>query len=216
MLKILNGFLQSIRVVAHNCLQHSSPWVLERSEVLLFQANEMPFMIALDSIFWWARFHSLAGVIFALPFREVQEPCAFAILPGKKVRGCVMNTDTITLAVGSFADRARAQQAVDGLRRAGFREDQVAVICKKTQSLTDEIFAILSGIGLSHAEAGYYQKASDAGQTLVVVEAQGRYRAAQLILERNGSRNPYSDEGHPQDEGPRLVGYPFSWDSERN
>jgi hypothetical protein len=63
-----------------------------------------------------------------------------------------MNTDTITLAVGSFADRARAQQAVDGLRRAGFREDQVAVICKKTQSLTDEIFAILSGIGLSHAD----------------------------------------------------------------
>src|SRR5258708_17201979 len=87
MLKIVNGFLESIRVVENNCLQHSSPWVLERSEVLLFQANEMPFMIALDRIFWWARFHSLAGVIFALPFREVQEPCAFAILPGKKVRG---------------------------------------------------------------------------------------------------------------------------------
>jgi hypothetical protein len=127
-----------------------------------------------------------------------------------------MNTDTITLAVGSFADSTRAEQAVDDLRRAGFREDQVAVICQKTESLTDEILAVLTGLGFSHTEAGYYQKASDAGQTLVVVEAQNRYRAAQLILERNGSSNPYSEESQPEDEGPRLVGYPFTWDSERN
>jgi hypothetical protein len=104
---------------------------------------------------------------------------------------------------------------VEDLGRAGFREGQVAVICKKTESLTDEILAVLTGLGFSHTEAGYYQKASDAGQTLVVVEAENRYRAAQLILERNGSSNPYFEE-RPEDEGPRLVGYPFTCDSERN
>jgi len=127
-----------------------------------------------------------------------------------------MITDTITLAVGSFTDSNRAQRAVEDLRRAGFREDQVAVIGKKTDSLTDEVLAVLTGLGFSNMEARYYQKASDAGQTLVIVEAQNRYRAAQLILERNGSRNAYIDEGSAEDEGPRLVGYPFSWDSERN
>jgi len=76
--------------------------------------------------------------------------------------------------------------------------DQIAVICKKTESLTDEIFAVLTGLGFSNTEARYYQKASDAGQTLVVVEAENRYRAAQLILERNGSQH-----GTTEDEGPR-------------
>jgi hypothetical protein len=127
-----------------------------------------------------------------------------------------MKTDTITLAVGCFADSTRAQKAVEDLHRGGFREDQVAVICKKTESLTDEILAVLTGLGFSNAEAGYYQKASDAGHTLVVVEAQNRYRAAQLILERNGSSNPYFEEDLAEDEGPRLVGYPLTWDSERN
>jgi hypothetical protein len=127
-----------------------------------------------------------------------------------------MKADTITLAVGSFANTSRAQKAVEDLRRDGFREDQVAVICKKTESLTGEILAVLTGLGFSNAEARYYQKASDAGQTLVVVEAQSRYRAAQLILERNGSSDPYFEESQPEDEGPHLVGYPFTWDSERN
>src|SRR5262245_46223940 len=126
-----------------------------------------------------------------------------------------MNTDTLTLAAGSFSEGAQAQRAVDDLRRAGFREDQVAVICKKTESLADEILAVLTGLGFSNMEARYYQRASNAGRTLVVVEAQNRYRAAQVILERNGSRNPYSEENNP-DEGPRLVGYPFNRDCERN
>ena len=80
-----------------------------------------------------------------------------------------------------------------------------------------EVLAVLVGLGLSHPEAGFYQDACDAGGTLVVVEAEDRYRAAQLILERNGSCDPYSDgEGGPEDAGPLLVGMPLPLNPDRN
>jgi hypothetical protein len=147
---------------------------------------------------------------------QAREFRAFAFSSGQKDEEKVMIADTIALAIGSFADSKKAQQAVEDLHRAGFGEDQIAVICKKTESLTDEIKAVLTGLGFSRQEAGYYQEASNAGRTLVVVEAENRYRAAQLILERNGSCNPYFEEGQLEDQGPHLVGYPFTWSSERN
>lgn len=41
----------------------------------------------------------------------------------------MMNT-TLRTAVGSFDDRHQAQQAVEALRRAGFREDQIGIITR--------------------------------------------------------------------------------------
>ncbi|HEV3235743.1 MAG TPA: hypothetical protein VGZ25_02065, partial [Gemmataceae bacterium] len=158
----------------------------------------------------WFLLHPSSKVLEAREF--VPSP----FLQAKKMRRRFMIADTIVLAVGSFGDSKKAQQAVEDLHRAGFREDQIAVICKKTESLTDEIKAVLTGLGFSRQEAGYYQEASNAGRTLVVVEAENRYRAAQLILERNGSCNPYFEEGQLEDQGPHLVGYPFTWSSERN
>ena len=110
-----------------------------------------------------------------------------------------MIAKTTTFAVGSFTDSTRAKEAMNGLFRAGFRQDQIALVSRKSGTFPDVI-----------------QEASDAGETLVVVEAENRCRAAELILERNGSTNPYFDECHLEDEGPRLVGYPFSWEAERN
>jgi len=42
----------------------------------------------------------------------------------------IMATATRTIAVGAFEDRQRAQQAVDELRRLGFREDQIGVAAR--------------------------------------------------------------------------------------
>jgi len=41
-----------------------------------------------------------------------------------------------TTAVGVFEDRARAQQAVNELRRAGFREDQIGVAGRDIETIS--------------------------------------------------------------------------------
>jgi len=56
-----------------------------------------------------------------------------------------------TTAVGVFEDRARAQQAVNELRRMGFREDQIGVAGRDTEGITGAHET--SGTG-SHAAAG--------------------------------------------------------------
>lgn len=113
-------------------------------------------------------------------------------------------TDTVTLAVGTFYSDLETDQVLNELSRAGFRDDQIAVIGKK-KSLKEGVLAILVGLGLSRHEATHYQHAHESGRTLVVVEAEGRYRAAQLILERNGRITSYAEVNFP-DAGPVLVG----------
>jgi hypothetical protein len=127
-------------------------------------------------------------------------------LQAKKKMESAMIADTNAPVVGSFADSNRIQDAVDALRRAGFRGDQIIVIRQKEESRADATVAVLTELGLSHSEAKYYQKACDSGRTLVMVDAENRYQAAQLILNRNGSSDPYPQKTHPEDEGPRLVG----------
>ena len=127
-----------------------------------------------------------------------------------------MKTDTMNFVVGSFPDGYQARSATEDLRRSGFREDQIAVIAEQEDRLTDEVLAVLEGMGLSHSQAAYCQEASANGQTLLVVDAGGRYRAANLVLERNGSQLAYLGESHLEDAGPHLVGWPFTFDAERN
>jgi hypothetical protein len=132
-----------------------------------------------------------------------------------------MKTDLMNVMVAAFQDGYQARSAIEDLRRSGFREDQIAVIAEQDGRLTNEVMAILVGMGLSHSQAAFCQEASAAGQTLVVVDAGDRRRAAQLVLERNGSRlgnlgESYLDEFYLDDEGPHLVGWPFNSDSERN
>jgi hypothetical protein len=127
-----------------------------------------------------------------------------------------MNIGTVTLAVGTFKRSRQAKDAVSALRRGGFRDDQIAVVSKEQDSPTGEVLAVLVGLGLSHPEAGFYQDTCDAGRTIVVVEAEDRYRAAQLILERNGSSDPSSDEWYVEDAEPLLVGMPLPFNLDRN
>lgn len=45
-----------------------------------------------------------------------------------------MSTATTTTVVGVFADRSQADQAIDALRSAGFRETQIGVMTRSTES----------------------------------------------------------------------------------
>ena len=127
-----------------------------------------------------------------------------------------MKTDTLNLVVAAFQDGYQARSATEDLRRSGFRENQIAVIAEQEGRLTDEVMAVLVGMGLSHSQAAYCQEASAAGQTLVVVDAGERRRVAQLVIERNGSQPTTPSDSYLEDEGPHLVGWPFSFASERN
>jgi RNA polymerase sigma factor (sigma-70 family) len=143
------------------------------------------------------------------------DPRAFAFLMAKNAKGAEMKTDTMNFVVGSFPDGYQARSATEDLLRSGFREDHFAVIAAEQEGrLTDEVLAVLEGMGLSHSQTAYCQEASAAGQTLVVVKALARSRAAQLVLQRNGSPRAYFAKPYLEDAGPHLVGWPFSSDKE--
>jgi hypothetical protein len=49
-----------------------------------------------------------------------------------------MSTATTTTVVGVFSDRSQADQAIDALRAAGFRETQIGVMTRSTESYAAE------------------------------------------------------------------------------
>jgi hypothetical protein len=127
-----------------------------------------------------------------------------------------MKTDIGNLMVAAFQDGYQARSAIEDLCRSGFRENQIAVIADQDGRLTDEVLAVLVGMGMSHSQAAFCQDATSDGQTLVVLEPGGRRGAAQRVLERNGLRPTSLGENGLEDAAPHFVGWPFSSDAERN
>ncbi|MFL5242909.1 MAG: hypothetical protein ACJ8FY_12440 [Gemmataceae bacterium] len=132
-----------------------------------------------------------------------------------------MYADTVTVVVGACEDRWQAQDAVDELRRAGFREQQIALATRDQEDVAPAgVSKALQALGLSQEESEFYRDELEAGRTLVTVEAEGRERAAQRILERHRSHiaNLRSTQGFCflDDEGPRLVGMAHSGNCNQN
>src|SRR5436305_12840675 len=99
-----------------------------------------------------------------------------------------MYADTVTVVVGACEDRWQAKDAVDELRRAGFREQQIALATRDEEDVAPAgVSKALQALGLSQEESEFYRDELEAGRTLVTVEAEGRERAAQRILERHRS-----------------------------
>src|SRR5258708_27167957 len=98
-----------------------------------------------------------------------------------------MYADSVTVVVGACEDRWQAQDALDELRRAGFREDQIALAARDQDDAPDGVLETLMALRLSREEAEFYRDEFLAGRTLVAVEAEGRERAAQKVLERHRS-----------------------------
>jgi uncharacterized protein (TIGR02271 family) len=123
-----------------------------------------------------------------------------------------MATTQRPIAVGVFRDRALAKQAIDELRHAGFRDDEISVDghAARAGSLLDHLASTFTGQraedgklvdelvrkGMPENDASYYQQEVEAGRTVVVVESYGHAQEARDILYRFGA---YDASSHRED-----------------
>jgi uncharacterized protein (TIGR02271 family) len=128
-----------------------------------------------------------------------------------------MATTERPIAVGVFRDRSLARQAINELRHAGFRDDEISVNGHATRagSLIDHLTSTFTGQGaedgrlsdglvskgVSENDAAYYQQEVEAGHTVVVVESYGHWQEARDTLYRFGA---YDASSH-REEGERII-----------
>src|SRR6266567_7025537 len=93
------------------------------------------------------------------------------------------------LVVGVFEQEPQAKRALDALRQAGFRSDQVgfATLGQGNVNLLHE----LQNLGVSRKSASYYDQEYKAGRIIVSVSPEGREQEARDLLHRYGG---YDDE----------------------
>src|SRR5689334_18690933 len=90
-----------------------------------------------------------------------------------------MTTAEHSTVVGTFADRAQAEHALDELRQRGFSDDQMGF------SAGDEG----EGEHKKQADDDAKKQSAQAGPVVVVVRADNRQEEASDILHRNGASN---------------------------
>src|SRR5947209_15959771 len=111
-----------------------------------------------------------------------------------------MDTTESPIVVGAFRERALAEQAIDELRRAGFRDDEIRysgkgakgglleTLVNKFSGQEDEgIFDTLARQGMPKDEVEYYQHEDEAGNVIVMVQSYGHQQQARDILSRYGA-----------------------------
>lgn len=114
-----------------------------------------------------------------------------------------MATTENPLAIGVFSDRSLAEHAVDELRHAGFRDDEIHVWGQgaSTGSFLDTLINKFSGhetengnishslmeMGVPQEDADYYQHEVESGHTVVAVRSYGHQQEANNILYRYGA-----------------------------
>ena len=109
-----------------------------------------------------------------------------------------METAESPLVVGVFRDHALAQQAVDELRHAGFRNDQIWYVGQGGGLLASFKPKFAEGEdemvrdrfveqGVPDEDTQYYQQEFEAGRTLVIVQAYGHQQKARSILDQFGA-----------------------------
>ncbi len=112
-----------------------------------------------------------------------------------------MATTQNPIVVGLFRDFPLAEQAIDELRHAGFRANEIKLVGQKNAPGTfpDELMSK----GVPANEAEYYQQQLNAGRMAVIVESYGHQQQAREILYRYGA----SDASFLPDEteGDRLI-----------
>jgi uncharacterized protein (TIGR02271 family) len=129
-----------------------------------------------------------------------------------------MDSTESPIVVGVFRDSALAERAVDELRYAGFRQDEIHVMRQggSTGGIFEQLFHAFSshestGKSITDAfrdelpqeDADYYQREYDAGRTLVFVHSYGHQQKARDILYQFGAYNAQSYSHGIKDE--RVV-----------
>jgi len=126
-----------------------------------------------------------------------------------------METTESPIVVGVFRERALAEQAVDELRHAGFRDDQIrysgkgamagglleTLMSKFSGQGDGSVFDALTEQGIPEDELEYYQHEYERGSAIVTVQSYGRQQEASDILSRFGaydarSRTEYMQDAH--------------------
>lgn len=121
------------------------------------------------------------------------------------------------IVVGIFRDSALAHQAIEELRHAGFRDDEISQAGQMSGNLLDHLAGRLSrqeatndrlheelvSKGIPEEEANYYQDQFEDGRSIVLVESYGHQQEAHDILYRCGA---YDASARPhQPEGDRSI-----------
>ncbi len=104
-------------------------------------------------------------------------------------------------AIGAFASRAEAEQAVRDLLAAAFGPDQVGIVlpdavapaegseeARPTPLWAGAMFRSLIGVDIPDTEVRYYEEAIQEGRTLVMVRTGDHYPEAMDILHRCGGK----------------------------
>jgi uncharacterized protein (TIGR02271 family) len=107
--------------------------------------------------------------------------------------------------VGVFRDRALAEQTIQELQHAGFRDDQIkqfglgtgfgGILSSIKTTFTghehdehgNDVFNTLLNMGVSKEDAQFYQQEVDAGHSVLAVESYGHQQEASTILYRHGA-----------------------------
>jgi uncharacterized protein (TIGR02271 family) len=123
-----------------------------------------------------------------------------------------MATTENPLAVGVFRDRALAEQTVEALRQAGFRDDEIRLwgqgasaggflgtLRSKWSGQGTEMGSIsgsLVELGEPQEDAEYYQHEAEAGRSVVAVRSYGHRQEASDILYRAGAYTAQTSLNH--------------------
>jgi len=124
-----------------------------------------------------------------------------------------METTESPIVVGVFRERALAEQAVDELRHAGFRDDQIrysgkgamagglleTLMSKFSGQGDGSVFDALTEQGIPKDEIEYYQHEYERGSAIVTVQSYGRQQEASVILSRFGAYDARSRAEYMQD-----------------
>jgi len=119
-----------------------------------------------------------------------------------------METTESPIVAGVFRDRSIANHAVDELRHAGFRSDQIHVWGQGTTTggMLDALMSSLSGHtnernlyqtlveqGMTGEDATYYQQELETDRTIITVQSYGHQQEAHDILYRFGAYDANTD-----------------------
>ena len=123
-----------------------------------------------------------------------------------------MVTTEPSIKIGVFRDRTLAEQAIEELRSAGFRDDEIRMWRQggTTEGFLDTLFNKLAGqntqdesiasalvtLGVSRDEADYYQHEGEAGRSIVAVRSSSHQQEASNILYRFGAYNAQDSLTH--------------------
>ena len=128
-----------------------------------------------------------------------------------------------SMVIGVFRDHTLAEQAIDELRHAGFRNDQINLVghtsgnalggimnlfSRRNDTPPDTVAAApneLESSGIAQEDMPFYQHELEAGNYVVTVQPYGHAKEASDILYRHGAYDASADTTHMGGESTRVV-----------